>query len=302
MELRHLRYFVAVAEEQNVTRAAARLHVSQPPLTRQIHDLEEELGVELFERAGRSIRLTRAGRVFLTGARAALRRVDDAVRAVRATAEGGRDEIHIGYAPTPSAALLPAVLRAFRKAAPRVRVVMHDLSSPEMLAGLREGRIQAAFMMQPSRTAARGIRFQALRTLPVVVAVPPDHPFARRSAVSMSEVQAEPLVGYSRRQYPDYHEFLARHAGLNSKRVRFAEECDSGSSLITAVASGRGVAITLASLGTAAGRRLRLVPLTPTPKPGVVGIAWRTTDASERTRQLVQMAADLESGNARPGR
>src|SRR6185369_11615858 len=94
MELRHLRYFVAVAEEQNVTRAAARLHVSQPPLSRQIRDLEDELGVALFEHSAKAVRLTEAGRVFLTEARAVVQRADEAVQTVRAVASGQRGEIH----------------------------------------------------------------------------------------------------------------------------------------------------------------------------------------------------------------
>ncbi len=290
MELRHLRYFVAVAEEQNVTRAAARLHVSQPPLTRQIQDLEAELGAALFARTGKAIKLTEAGRVFLVEARAALQRVEEAVRAVQVAATREQGELHIGYAPTPTIEVLPVVLRAFRKVAPQVRVLLHDHSSPEMLAGLREGRLHAAFMMQPSRPAARGISFAALRTLPIVVAVPPDHPFARRRAVAVLDVLAGPLVGYSRKQYPDYHEFLARQVGWQSKRVHFAEECDSGSSLIAAVASGKGLAITIAPLAAAAGRRLRFVPLSPAPPPGIVGIAWIAKGASALTRQFNEVA------------
>src|SRR5690242_10594314 len=105
MELRHLRYFVAVAEEENVSRAALRLHVSQPGLSRQIRDLEEELRLSLFERDAKSLRLTETGRVFLEEARAVLRRVDDAVRAARAVASGG--ELHVGYAPSLTARILP---------------------------------------------------------------------------------------------------------------------------------------------------------------------------------------------------
>ncbi len=295
MELRHLRYFVAVAEEQNVTRAAARLHVSQPPLTRQIHDLEHELGVALFERTGKTIKLTDAGRVFLTEARAALQRVADAVKTVQAAAAREQGELHVGYAPSPTIQLLPAVLRAFQKIAPKVRVRLHDHSSPEMLAGLREGRLHAAFMMQPTRPAARGIKFAALRALPIGVVVPPEHPFVRRRAVSLPDVLAEPLVGYSPDQYTDYYEFLERHVGLKSKRVHFAEVCDSGSSLITAVESGKGLALTTDSLAAVAGKRLRFVPITPTPTPGIVGIAWRGEGASALTRQFVEVARNTSA-------
>src|SRR5204863_6182 len=100
MELRHLRYFIGVAEEENVSRAALKLHVSQPALSRQIRDLEEELGFLLLERSAKSVRLTEAGRAFLTEARAVLQRAEDAVKAARAIATGGRGELHVGYAPS----------------------------------------------------------------------------------------------------------------------------------------------------------------------------------------------------------
>ena len=121
MELRHLRYFVAVAEEQNVTRAAARLHVSQPPLSRQIRDLEEELGVALFNHGAKAVRLTEAGKMFLAEARAVLQRADEAVKAVKAVASGQRGEIHVGFAPSLTVEILPKALRHFQKSSPGVR-------------------------------------------------------------------------------------------------------------------------------------------------------------------------------------
>src|ERR1700761_1528028 len=109
MELRHLRYFVAVAEDENVSRAALKLHVSQPALSRQIRDLEDELGFLLLERSAKSVRLTAAGRVFLAEARAVLQRADEAVLAARAVATGKRGEIHVGYAPSLTVQILPPI-------------------------------------------------------------------------------------------------------------------------------------------------------------------------------------------------
>lgn len=275
MELRHLRYFVAVAEEQNVTRAAARLHVSQPPLTRQIHDLEAELGVALFKRSGKSIRLTEAGRVLLDEAQAALKRVDEAVQKVRATASGQHGELHIGYAPSPTVEILPKLLRVIQKRSPGVRVILHDHSSPEMLTGLREGRLQMAVMMQPTKPAARGITFEKLQTYPVGVGVAPGHIFLRRREVTVREIIAEPIVAYSRAEYPDYHEFIGRILGANARKLYIAAECDSGSSLIAAVETGKGICICASIFALTAGRRLKFIPLTPAPPPAVVGIAYR---------------------------
>src|SRR5256885_16844761 len=120
MNLRHLRYFAAAAEEQSVPRAGARLPVPTPPLSRQIRDLEDELGVALFDHGAKAVRLTEAGRVFLTEARAALQRVDDAVHMAKAVARGQRGEIHVGYAPSLAVELLPRALKFFQEASPVV--------------------------------------------------------------------------------------------------------------------------------------------------------------------------------------
>ncbi|MCC6232795.1 MAG: LysR family transcriptional regulator [Verrucomicrobiales bacterium] len=290
MELRHLRYFVAVAEEENVTRAAARLHVSQPPLTRQIRDLESELEVALFERDGTSIRLPAAGRVFLPEARLSLQRVEQAVAAVRAAARGPNGELHLGYAPSPSVEILPKLLRALQQRCPEVRVRLHDHSSPQMLAGLREGRLQAALMMQPRPQAARGISFQPLRSYPVGVLLPPDHAWKSRRTLSLTTVLGEPLVAFARKDFPDYHEFLTRVLGPHAKGLRLAEECDSGPSLMAAVVAGRGVAITPSILALASGKRLRFVPLHPAPAPAVVGLAFPARHPSTIVHSLLQAA------------
>ena len=129
MELRHLRYFVAVAEAENVTRAATRLHVSQPALSRQIHDLEDEIGFQLFERSAKALRLTAAGKTFLTEARAVLQHAEDAVKKARAAAGGTQGEIHVGYAPSLTVQILPTALRKFQEKFPNARVALHDLST-----------------------------------------------------------------------------------------------------------------------------------------------------------------------------
>jgi DNA-binding transcriptional LysR family regulator len=139
MELRHLRYFVRVAETENVSPAALKLHISQPALSRQIRDLEDEIGVSLLERTAKSVSLTEAGRLFLDEARVVLERGDEAVRKVRAIATAIDTELHVGYSPTPTARLLPLILRAFQRAMPNARVKLHDLPFEANLAGLRDG-------------------------------------------------------------------------------------------------------------------------------------------------------------------
>ncbi|MDB6075767.1 MAG: hypothetical protein JWO89_3407 [Verrucomicrobiaceae bacterium] len=289
MELRHLRYFVVVAEEQNITRAAARLHVSQPPLSRQIRDLEQELGVALFERSAQSVRLTDAGSAFLGEARAVLFRVDQAVDKVRAVATQCGGELRVGYAPSPTVELLPPALRAFNKALPRVKVVLHDMTGGEMLAGLNNDHIDLALIVKPALKASRGLNVEALREYHAGVVVPPGHPFNKRKSVTVKEVAAEPLVVYSLKDYPDYHEMLERVLGKAYKSARIVEECDGAMSLITAVESGRGISLSAESITCLAGLRVGFVPLSPSPEPMIVSMAWRKGVLNAQTQRFIDI-------------
>src|SRR6476660_5759417 len=129
VELRHLRYFVAVAEIENVSRAALKLHVSQPALSRQIRDLEDELGFSLLERTAKSVRLTDAGRAFLDNARALLQNAEEAVTKARAIASAEPTELKVGYSPAATARILPPILRAYQRVMPKVHVKLHDWSN-----------------------------------------------------------------------------------------------------------------------------------------------------------------------------
>lgn len=296
MELRHLRYFVAVAEAENVSRAALKLHVSQPALSRQIRDLEEELGFSLLERSAKSVRLTDAGRVFLTESRAVLERAAEAVKAARIVAGGNRGELHIGYAPTLSARILPPALRAFQIAAPGVRVKLHDLSTEEMLTALHEGRLQLAFLERQRTAVLRGLRFEELMRDPLRLAVAPHHPLARRRVVALADAVREPFIAYSPKDYPDYHELLASVFSATKGRLRIVEEPDGVSSLISAVGAGHGVALMPDSLACIAGARLRLLPLTPAPKPLSIGIVSPQTGQTAAAERFVQCAKEAVSG------
>jgi len=284
MELRHLRYFIAVGQEENFSRAALKLHVSQPALSRQVRDLEDELGFLLLTRSAKSVRLTEAGRVFLIEASAVLERAEDAVKAARAIATGARGELHVGYAPSLTARFLPQALRAFQAQSPGVRVRLHDFSTEEMLAGLREGTLQMAFVVRLP-AMLRGLRFEELARDSFYLAVAPKHPLAERRTVKLAEIAREPLITYSRKDYPDAHENLAAMFAAIKSKPRIAEEHDSVSSLIAAVEAGNGVAIAPQSLACTAGPRLKLIPFSPAPPPLVVGAAWSKnglTPAAER--------------------
>jgi LysR family transcriptional regulator, benzoate and cis,cis-muconate-responsive activator of ben and cat genes len=293
MELRHLRYFVGVAEQENVSRAALKLHLSQPALSRQMRDLEDELGFLLLTRGAKSVRLTEAGRAFLTEARAVLQRVEDAVKTARAVATGARGELHIGYAPSLTARFLPRALRAFQAESPGVRVKLHDLSTEEMLAGLREGALQMAFVVRLP-ALLRGLRFEELARDSFCLAVAPKHPLAGRRTVKLAEIAREPLITYTRKDYPDAYALVNAMFAAIKNKPRMAEEHDSVSSLIAAVEAGNGVAIAVQSLACTAGPRLKLIPFSPAPPPMLVGAAWLKHGLTPAAERFLKCAREIK--------
>ena len=292
MELRHLRYFVAVAEEENVSRAALRLHVSQPGLSRQVRDLEDELGFALLHRSAKSVRLTDAGRTFLGECRAVLKRADEAVAAAKAVATGRTGELHIGYAPTPTSRLLPPALRAFQAETPEVRVKLHDLSTEEMVRALRERTVHLALLVKPGRALLRGLKFVNILTDPVRIAVPPGHPWARLRKVPVERLLSEPLVVYSRKDFPEYHEFLDGLFAQYKATPVVASEHESGASLVAAVEAGYGLALASRSLACSIGARLKLIPVAPEPEPLVIGAAWLAEGLPPVAERFLRCAKD----------
>jgi DNA-binding transcriptional LysR family regulator len=291
MELRHLRYFVAVAEMENVTHAAAKLHVSQPALSRQIHDLEEELNLPLLERSAKSVRLTEPGRVFLQEARAVLQRADEAVTRARSVAGGAQGEIRVGYAPSLTVQILPQALRAFQAEFPKVRVILDDLSTEEMISGLRAGKLQVALMVKPGRNKLQGLHFDELAQYPLCVALPPSHPLAKSRAVPWKKLAQENLIAYSKNSYPEYHEELAGLFKLVGNKMNIVEEQDGVTSLIAAVEAGRGVAFVPSCIACMAGPRLKVIPLIPASKPIIVGAVRREGTDSTSVRKFIAAAS-----------
>jgi len=295
MELRHLRYFVAVAEAENVSRAALKLHVSQPGISRQIRDLEEEIGFQLFERSAKSLKLTRAGKTFLTEARAVLQRADEAVKTARAIATGEQGELHVGYAPSPTSRILPPALRAFQAESPNIRVRLHDFSTEEMIAGLRAGKLQIAFLVRPITGMLRGVHFEEILRDAICLAVAPNHPLARRRTVALADVVAEPLVIYSRAEYPEAHEELAEMFSHLKAKPHIAEEHDGVASLIAGVESGAGVALVPESIGCIAGPRLKLVRVLPAAPPLIIGAAWPKDGLAPMAERFLKCAKKVAS-------
>jgi DNA-binding transcriptional LysR family regulator len=290
MELRHLRYFVAVAEEENVTRAASRLRVAQPSLSRQIRDLEGILGISLFERGAKALRLTRSGKAFLEEARAVLLRADQALRMARTIADGGCSEIHVGYAPSLTVELLPRTLRLFQEACPDVRVRLHDLSTQEMLDRLRDESLHVALMIRSSAKAMAGIEFGILRRFAVCLAAHPAHSLARAERVGLEDIARERLVSYSKTEYPEYDSWMVGLFAKAGHSPLIAEEHDGATSLIASVESGRGVALVQQGFESLTGPRLCVRPLSPAPPPFVVGVACLKKQNSASVRRFIEAA------------
>src|ERR1051325_905280 len=290
MELRHLRYFVAVAETENVSRAASKLHISQPAISRQIRDLEDELGFLLLERSAKSVRLTQAGRTFLEEARAVLQRADEAVKAAKAVATGAKGELHVGYAPSLTARILPPTLRAFQAELPHVRVKLHDLSTEEMFTWLDQEKLQFAFVAKPIGRTSRGLDFEELLRDPIRLALSPKHPLARDRAAPLTQILDQPIIAYSRKDYPDAHELLDKVFAAAKAKPRIVEEHDSVSGLIAAVESGAGVAIVPETLTCTAGVRLKLIPISPQPPPLIIGLLYTRKKLNPAGEQFLKCA------------
>ena len=266
MELRHLRYFVAVAEEQNVSLAAQRLHVSRPPRSRQIRDLEAELGLALFEHSAKAIRLTEAGKIFLLEARAVLQRAEDAVALTKSVANQKRGQVHVGYSMPASLEILPRALRAFQRANPQARVDLHMMPwQKKMLRALRSGDLDVSLTVYIEPTDFQGLTVEELDTYPLRVATHKKHRFARLREVPMSEVAKQPILAFSREEYPSYQAFVANLLLPYTTAPKIMAEYDNLESIVVGVEAGRGVAIIYEGVAGIAGKRLVLRPLKPAP-------------------------------------
>jgi LysR family transcriptional regulator, benzoate and cis,cis-muconate-responsive activator of ben and cat genes len=293
MELRHLRYFVGVAEMENVSRAALKLHVSQPALSAQIRDLENEIGLQLFERTAKSLKLTRAGRAFLDEAQAVLERADEAVNKARSIAADEPSELHVGYSPTPVAELLPRTLRAFQRKMPKVHVRLQDWSNQAIFDGVRDGRLELGLVVAPAKASSmRGLRYEELFHDRVCLAVAPQHPFARRRAIPLTEVAAEPLIGLTHEEYPEYHDYLSILFSKLKQKPRIMEEYDSMAGVLSSVEAGIGVAIGSDVFGYSYGNRLKRVRLIPEPNPISIGIVATKGPLNPAAKEFWQCAKE----------
>jgi DNA-binding transcriptional LysR family regulator len=288
MELRHLRYFVAVAEEENVSRAASKLHVSQPGISRQIHDLEDEIGFLLFERVGKSVRLTVAGKIFLVEARDILQRSADAVKKARACM-APQTEINVGYAPSGTVEILPRALRAFTRSFPGVRITLHDLSAQDMLPLVLQKKLDIALTLPPYKLP-RELGMKEVARYEPCLAVGTTHPLAKLKVVSLNRIASEPIAALNRKDYPHYHKHLGKLFTTIGRKPRIGSEHDSGTSLMAAVAAGHEFTLLPSCVRGVAGQRLKLLQLRPAlPQWSIVAL-WRKDAETEPVRAFIAAA------------
>lgn len=246
MELRHLRYYVAVAEERHFRRAAERLHIAQPPLSQQIKHLEAELGVQLLRRTTRSVEPTAAGLRFLDRARDILAAVEDAAAESRLVADGHVGRVALGFTGSATYELLPSLSRALGEELPGIELELHgELLTPDQEARLLDGSLDVGFLRPPVRS--HDISVFSLRREPLVAVVPATHHAAGATSVSLADLATEPFVTYPSQHRSVVHDTVVaacRAAGF----VPRATEVSETSTLVSFVAAGRGVAVVPASV------------------------------------------------------
>ncbi|MFA9217837.1 MAG: LysR family transcriptional regulator [Sphingomonadaceae bacterium] len=244
MELRHLRYFVAVAEELSFTRAAERLHIGQPPLSHQIQMLESEVGARLLERSKRWVRLTEAGKLFLDDARRVLALSEQAVQTARRAERGEAGELRVGFTfSTPLTPLFATVVNRYRQRYPGVTLTLHEMATLRQLDALAVRELDLGLVRPPEVAIPEGITTEVLREDPLVLVLPLDHPLAQQQAVAISDLQGLPFVMYPKNAgtgiYPQIFR-LCREAGF---APTVAMEAAEASTIIGLVAAGCGISV-----------------------------------------------------------
>ncbi|HUA05363.1 MAG TPA: LysR substrate-binding domain-containing protein [Solirubrobacteraceae bacterium] len=288
MELRQLRYFVAVAEELHFRRAAERLHISQPPLSQQIRALEDELGFALLERTRRRVQLTPAGEAFLRDARAILAELDGAVSTARRIDAGQTGRLRIGFVGSALLSTVPGTVERFRSSRPGVAIELRERSTVDQLRAVSAGVIDVGLVRPPIEDEA-GVRAQTVLRERTVAALPAGHALASSNRVSMRRLAAEPLVLFPRAQAPGFHDLLIdalAGAGTGPRVIQYAPEMLT---IIGLVAAGTGVSLVPASVSRLALDGVAYRPVTGAPRSELVAIT-RAGDDSALVRAFVAEA------------
>ncbi|MDE8652010.1 LysR family transcriptional regulator [Novosphingobium album (ex Liu et al. 2023)] len=299
MELRHLRYFVAVANEQNFTRAAEVLNIAQPPLSRQIRQLEEELGAQLLDREARPLRLTEAGRLLYEHAVHVLAGVDQIRTMMRQLAGVGRRRFVIGFVGSTLYGLLPEVIRQFRAGAGQVEVSVIECSTVEQIAALKEGRIDVGFGRLRFEDPA--IRRIVLAEEPLVAVVPADHPLALPGApVRLADLLAEPLIVYPRPARPSYADQILgifHDLGLQPEALLEVHELQTAIGLVAAHA---GLSIVPESVQRLRRDDIAYLPIADSAARSPIMMIHRAGDISGELARLIEIGCELHARAGTP--
>lgn len=270
MELRHLRAFVAVVEAESFRRAAARLRVAQPPLTRQIQALEAELGVRVLDRGPRRVVPTAAGALLLARARRVLAEVDAATREASRAARGEVGQLVVGYPSSLAYSGLVDVLRAFRARAPEVDVVLREMTPQQQVDALRVGALDVGFVRGP--LVAPDLASEVVLREALVAALPADHRLAGRARVAVGQLADDPFVFFARPRAPEFFDHVMRLCHEAGFSPRLAQEAPFGE-LVSLVAAGFGVSLLPASTRHLRRDGLALRPLVGSPRTEML-VAW----------------------------
>ncbi|HEY3298322.1 MAG TPA: LysR family transcriptional regulator [Armatimonadota bacterium] len=291
MELRHLRYFVAVAEELHFGRAAERLFMAQPPLSQQIRQLENEMGVRLFDRTNRRVSLTASGEAFLVDAHGILAHVEKAVQNAQRASRGEAGWFGVGFVASAVYDILPAILRKFREEYPEVELDLLEISGVEQGQALREKRINVGFVRLPA--PEQGIVRECVAKDILMVAVPASHRLAREAAVSLSELASESFILYPQQPESTWGEYVIRiceEAGFEPRIVQKTGEIQTAVSLVDA---GIGVAIVPASTQNLRREGVVYLPIAGTPPTIELTMVFREDDPSPILPRFLEIVRGL---------
>ncbi|MCT6777696.1 LysR family transcriptional regulator [Streptomyces sp. CS7] len=291
MELRHLNAFLAVAEELHFGRAAKRLQMAQPPLSQQIRQLEKELGVQLFHRNTRSVRLTSAGETFLGPARTVLDDLDTAVRAARSAGIGEYGRVTIGFAGASSHETLPRLTRAVRAAHPGLELVMTGQTyANTALSRVADGSLDLGFVRLP--VARPGVAHRVIDEEELVCALPSDHPLARRETVPLDVLAGEPFVSFPANSGSTVRDAMTEACENAGFTPRIVQEAPDSYTILALVAAGVGVTLTVTSVQHIQQNGLVYRPLAGPAVRLRAALAWRADNPSAALRAVLAVAEE----------
>jgi DNA-binding transcriptional LysR family regulator len=286
MELRHLRYFVSVAEALSFTKAAQKLHTAQPSLTRQIRNLEDELGVRLLHRTKQKVTLTDEGRSFLTDAKRLLALAAETVESVRRVHTGEVRALNVGYVSNLFYDLLPKTLESFHETFPTIAVNLFDLSCGEQFRALEEGKLDLGFVGLHEPIARRGLEFRTIASYRSVVALPKENPLTAKATVGLKALAPMFFIGMSETSYPGYRDWLIKTCERSAFTPKILQDVDLERKMIHAVAAGLGVAIVPEQLKRLEHENVVFRPLDPViMTEGCV--AWRNQNPSSALQAYI---------------